>query len=120
VAEQLEKLWEIDEKLVEISRNLYKKGVDISSETGEFSRSGKHMVSEAEVCYITGVLWGHSLLDRMEDRVAEKMQRGYEEGKITAEDIGKALEVFTGARKTYVDLATRKLEEKCGCKFARW
>jgi len=107
------------EPLVETSRELYKKGVDISSETRRFMEETDSLVHNAETCFIQGILSSHRAMMDSRDRVLSKIFNGFTTGKISAEEADHAQILVDSYRKEWEKEAIKKTEEACRCQWRK-
>jgi hypothetical protein len=112
-------LAEAYERIVEASRKLYAKGVDVASLVRALRENADLLVHNADTCFILGLLYAHAGLERAYSDLYDKIDEAFMGGKITGAEGSEAMEAFSAYKLAKEKEAFKKTEEKCGCKWVR-
>jgi hypothetical protein len=104
-------------RVVEASRKLYAKGVDVASLVRWLRVNADLLVHNADTCFISGVLYAHDGLTRARDDLFDKIDEAFREEKISVAEAAEAITTFDEYRTEKEKEAFKKMEEKCGCKW---
>lgn len=105
-----------EERLVEVSRELYNMSVDVASTMANIARASRSLRRSAEACGYFAMMFDWNALWRESDRLYDTLHDAYVRGKVTAEATNKATVKVSEFQRETVDEAIRLLKEKCGCK----
>lgn len=104
-------------RVVEASRKLYAKGVDISHLVGFLRENADLLVENADRCFVYGAFFAYAHLDHADDEIWKRLDEAHHAEKITLREFDETVSAVREYRTAKEREAFKKMEEKCGCKW---